>query len=240
MNKRITDVDIVTIANVLKFFVNDGENIAQVDKKELFDAIKPDLSEYAKSVDVNAEIDKLKKTDSEYADKLNSNMHYTSAIANSCNSNSRAIKNVNDAMIEISNSCNSNNSDIKKINNSMLEFDYEDIVADRKFYINKAGLYIFVGYDYCLNFYNSSGGNDFNIVGNKNNLVMGIIATQNKHDSRYLRAFYGKTYQNTLKIASVESDVIDLYNDTANNKHAYVHNTHSKNNSVVLYLRAKN
>lgn len=240
MNKRITDVDIVTIANVLKFFVNDGENIAQVDKKELFEAIKPDLSEYAKSVDVNAEIDKLKKTDSEYADKLNNTMQYTSAIADSCNSNSIKIKEVNDVMLAMSTLYNSNNSDIKKINNSMLEFDYEDIVADRKFYINKAGLYIFIGYDYCLNLYNSSGGNDFNIVGNKNNLIMGIIATQNKHNSQYLRSFYGKTYQNTLKIASAESDVIDLYNDTANNKHAYVHNTHSKNNSIVLYLRAKN
>lgn len=233
MNKRITDVDIATLANVVKFFVNDGENIAQLDKQELFNALKPDLSDYAKSADVNTELDKLKSTDKGVITRLNF-IQQTSIpeLSNNILKDEERIGTVESDVKTL-------NSSLDSVKTALTTFDYEDIVAGGKFYIKKAGLYIFAGADYCLNLYNSSDGNNFSLVGNKNNLIMGIIATQNKNYPSLLKTFYGKTYQNTLKIASAESNVIDLYNDTENSKHAYVQNEHSTNSSIVFYVRPR-
>lgn len=231
MNKRITDVDIATLANVINFFVNDGENIAQLDKQELFDEVKPDLSEYAKSADVNKEIDKLKSTDKTYLTRLEYIQGKSIPLLDE--NIARDEKRVS----TLESSLKTLNGSLDSVKTALTVFDYEDIVAGGKFYIKKAGLYIFAGADYCLNLYNSSDGNSFSLVGNKNNLIMGIIATQNKNYKGLLRTFYGKTYQNTLKIASAESNVIDLFNDTEKSKHAYVQNAHSSNNSIVFYVR---
>lgn len=235
MNKRITDVDIASIANVIKFFVNDGENIAQLDKQELFDAVKPDLSGYAKSADVSKEISKLKETDKEHFTRLETIQENHEELITEFNV---AFKSVEENMSELDSSLAELDGSLDAVRNALTTFSYEDIKAGEKFYIKKPGLYIFAGADYCLNLYNTSDvNNDFSIVGNKNNLIMGIIATQDRDYPKLLRIFYGKTYQNTLKIASAESNVIHLYNDVAKNRHAYVHNTHGSMGSMVFYVR---
>lgn len=263
MKKKITEVEnLDNLDDVTSFFVNDGEDIKQIDAKKIkgnecliatfnetpYTDIKDALDEgrevIVKMGDIYCYHHKTGENEEMFLSNYMADSDTVSFLRPTINTEN--VWGIRPYKVSSDNELRDLKTDITGMFNElssnllpyMLNIDYEEIEADKKFLIDRPGLYLFSGYDYDLNLYNFDYmGNNTYIVGKNNNLINVLFVTTNHNDGNYLRTFYGKTYKNTLGMSTMESGTVDLLN--TKKAKAYIHNANSSNGALVYYIRLK-